>query len=306
MIVVFDTNAYRRFVGGKTVEEALAEIRSIKDIQNKKEIISLMSATVAEELLCHLFDGGFFFPERDCTKAIRVLYAHCGDTFSYGMIPYPVVQISKDLFGRPDTISIENQKIIGQICFDLFKNPTEEVVNKHRQNIMIIKNHNAETENAMAEFLRELAIQWRLDKRSNEEKSASVRFMTALAFIIETAKRVGINFKESIDIDDLMNQFKDVVEMYMRQYPAPLKMRENLVKKLADPNFIPDKPERVNQVWDEQILHVASQTYGSDPIVLVTGDRAMKVAAEETASTQVTPFKGNVATLEEYIEWLKN
>lgn len=304
MIVVFDTNAYLSFVSRKTPDESLVEINTIKDLQNKKQITSIMSATVAGELISHLYDGGVFRPDGYYTTAIRVMYTHCGDDAFYGMVPLPVVQISRAFFYQDATKDIEIQNIIAQICHSIFKNPTQEEADKHQENIKRIKKHNSETEAAMKEFLKALSKVWKTEKGTEEEKAKKISEMTAIAFIVQTAQRLGFHIPASLSMLDLRRSFDEKITAYMTQYPAPLKMRENFVKKLSNPHFKPDKPERVNLVWDEQILHVASQTYNGLPVLLVTNDNGMRTAAIETAPQQNTPFQGNVATLDEYIHWL--
>lgn len=304
MVVVFDTNVYRSLVRGRTPEDALAEISNIKDLQRKKGIHANMSCTVAEELLSHLYDGGIFKPNGHYTTAIRIMYAHCTEEGFNGIIPLPVVQIAQDLFGQEDKKSIEIQNLIVDICGVLYTHPTRSNVDKHKEKLMLIKKHNFETESVEADFLRRLGPVWRKENRTEEEKSQIVKEMTALSFVAMTAKQLGLNIIDSLSAIELIILFRDKISEYMNLYPATFKMREISSKKLSNPKYIPDKKERVNQVWDEQILHVVSLSYNKQPILLVTDDKGMKKAAIESASIKNTPFEGNVATLDEYIAFL--
>ena len=131
MYIVFDTNAYRNLIWGKTIEDIDEIIHKIVKRQEELGIISLMSTTVARELICHLFDNGVFDATGDCTKAIRAIYEHCGDIETYKLVPLPETQLSRELFGMDNTKAEEQQKAVTEIVFNVFKsvfegNPSSE------------------------------------------------------------------------------------------------------------------------------------------------------------------------------------
>lgn len=305
MKVIFDTNAYRNFASNKTSDECLSEIEQIKTKQLIKGVESFASTVVAEELLCHIYDNEAFYPEGDCTKAIRTLYAHCGDDNSYCAVPKPEAQIARDLFGVSDDRAISTQKAVMEICYAVYKTPTEAEIVKYRSAIQEIKRHNEDVEHEVGEFFDNLAVVWRENDKSDMEKADIVKDMSALAFVVSVAEKKGDPVSDDYAL--MRRIYQKQIAIYKEQYAAPLKMRENFVKKLCNPRFKPKKPERVNMVWDSLILHYSHQTIDGDPVVIVTGDAAMIEAARQTASGEPsTPFQGNVATLAEYLDWLNS
>lgn len=303
MNVIFDTNAYRNFVFAKSSDDCISKIEDIVAKQNLRNITSFISTTVAEELICHLYDNNSFNPEGDCTKALRTLYAHCGDETSYKIIPKPEVQIARDFFGEIDNKGIRTQTTVAQICYSLYKNPTASELSKYNNQISTIKKHNEEVEAEVGKFFDILADVWRNSKDKDDKKSESVKDISALSFVVSVAEKNGYNGPK--DYESLRGIFGIMTEIYKSQYPAPLQMRENFVRKLTNPRFIPNKPERVNMVWDSLILHYSHQSINGDPFLIVTSDTAMREAAIQTAPTySSTPFPGNVVTLQEYLGWL--
>lgn len=303
MNVIFDTNAYRNFVFDKSSDDCISEIEDIVAIQNSKNITSFISATVAEELICHLYDGNSFDSEGDCTKALRSLYAHCGNDKNYKIIPKPEVQIAKDLFGEIDKRGISTQAAVAQICYALYKNPVDTEISKYADQISDIKRHNEEVEFEVGKFFDDLADLWRNSKDKDDKKSESIKYISALSFVVSVAEKNG--YKGPKDYESLQEIFGIMTNIYMSQYPAPLQMRDNFVRKLTNPRFKPNKPERVNMVWDSLILHYSHQSINGDPIIIVTSDIAMREAAIQTSpSHSSTPFSGNVVTLQEYLDWL--
>lgn len=174
MYIIFDTNIYRGFTAQRSSEESKRKILAIKQLQDTKGVIALMSTTVASELIAHVLDNGAFNPEGNCTKAIRTLYMHCGDINSYGMIPTPEVQISKDYFNKTDESGIETQKSIAQICYAISKDPTENTVNRFKEQIESIRKHNNDVEDSMKDLHNFLAKVWKEDKRSEYDKIALI------------------------------------------------------------------------------------------------------------------------------------
>lgn len=84
-------------------------------------------------------------------------------------------------------------------------------------------------------------------------------------------------------------------------------MMENFCEKLDDPKFDVTKQERINQVWDQRILHVANQTINGEGILLVTSDKEMTKAVTETGKVPDSLMSpGNVVKLSDYLSWLES
>ena len=85
-------------------------------------------------------------------------------------------------------------------------------------------------------------------------------------------------------------------------------MRSNLISKLDMSNFNPSKKERLNQIWDEQILHLVNRQICGEPIILVTSDKGMISAVDKaypaSVSTISGPFGKHIISLDEYLSYL--
>lgn len=314
MYIVFDTNAYRNLIFGKTIEDIDEIIHKIVRRQEELGIISLMSTTVARELICHLFDNGVFDATGDCTKAIRAIYEHCGDIETYKLVPLPETQLSRELFGMDNTKAEEQQKAVTEIVFNVFKNPTIDNLNPYLYNIEKIRNHNYEAECAfenMLSTMKGMALHNGVTF-SKIAYSEAFKKETATAYICALAIDLGIIQNKDIRINSsktiVPSIIKEKAEEYLKRYPAPMEMRSNLIAKLDMSNFNPSKKDRLNQIWDEQILHLVNHQICGEPIILVTSDKGMISAVDKVypASTSTTsePFGKHIISIDEYLSYL--
>ena len=313
MYIVFDTNAYHNLVFEKTNEEVDKTIHEIVRRQEELGIISLMSTTVARELICHLFDNGVFDENGDCTKAIRAIYEHCGNIETYNLVPLPETQLSRELFGINNTKAEEQQKAVAEIAFNVFKNPTIDNINHYLYNIEKIRKHNDEAECAFENMLSiikgiSLPSGATFSKIANSE---IFKMETATAYICALAVDLGIITSNDIRADGSKTIVPSIIiekaEEYLKRYPAPIEMRSSLIAKLDMPNFNPSKKERLNQIWDEQILHLVNHQIEGTPIILVTSDKGMISAANKVCPTSaaLVPFGKYIISLDEYISYLR-
>lgn len=314
MYIVFDTNAYRNLIFGKTIEEIDEIIHKIVKRQGELGIISLMSTTVARELICHLFDNDVFDEAGDCTKAIRAIYEHCGDVEKYNLVPLPETQLSRELFDIKNVKAEEQQKAVAEIVFSVFKNPTKKNLEPYLSNIQKIKSHNNETECEFERMLSILKSTTLPDNMTFGEFANSKRFKldTAIAYICALAVDLGVITNDDIKVNantvTVPNIIIEKAKDYLNKYPAPIEMRANLISKLDMSNFNPSKKERLNQVWDEQLLHLINQQIYAEPIILVTSDKGMISAVDKaypaSASTTSEPFGKHIISLDEYLSYL--
>ena len=314
MYIVFDTNAYRNLIFGKTIEEIDEIIHEIVRRQGELGIISLISTTVARELICHLFDNGEFDAAGDCTKAIRAMYGHCGDVKTYNLVPLPETQLSMELFGIHNTKAEEQQKAVAEILFNVFKSPTRENLEPYLSNIERIKSHNNDAECELEGMLYTLKNTTLPGGMTFSEFANSVRFKleTAIAYICAMAIDLGIITSKDIREDDgkttIPSVIKEKAEDYLKRYPAPIEMRATLISKLDMSNFNPSKKDRLNQIWDEQILHIVNHQIEGMPIILVTSDKGMISAVDKvypaSTSTSSEPFGKHIISIDEYLSYL--
>lgn len=314
MYIIFDTNAYRKLVNRKTVENIDETVNKIVERQKELGIISLMSTTVARELICHLFDNGGFDATGDCTKAIRAIYRHCGDFQTYNLLPLPETQLAIELFGVKNLKAETSQEAVAEIVFNVFKNPTIENLTPYLSNIEEIKKHNQETECELERMLTVLKNAKLPNGMTFGEYAASENFKleTAIAYISSLAIYLGVIRREDIIMEDnkakVPSFIKDKAKEYLKKYPAPIEMRANLISKLDMPDFNPSKRERLNQIWDEQLLHVINHQISGEPINIVSSDKGMMLAARNVNNKLINSsdiFEGHITSLDEYLSYLE-
>lgn len=236
----------------------------------------------------------------DCTKAIRAKYEHCGDIETYKLVPLPETQLSRELFGMDNTKAEEQQKAVTEIVFNVFKNSTIDNPNPYLYNIEKIRNHNYEAECAfenMLSTMKDMALPNGVTF-SKIACSEAFKMETATAYICALAIDLGIIQNKDIRINSSRTIVPSIImekaEEYLKRYPAPVEMRSNLIAKLDMSNFNPSKKDRLNQIRDEQILHLVNLQICGEPIILVTSDKGMISAVDKVypASRSITsePF----------------
>ena len=78
--VVFDTNAYRKFVLGKSLQQVRTDILRINILENEAGIVAQQSVVVLSELFKHLVDKNDINYE-NCKLAVVASVFHCGKSF---------------------------------------------------------------------------------------------------------------------------------------------------------------------------------------------------------------------------------
>ena len=310
MRIVFDTNAYRKFVSGKQIDQIHDEIDELVAKEKSKGYLAHMSTTVAMEIVSHLKDREEEFSYKSCIKAAQAIYYHCGDEYAFRLAPLPETQIALEFFGVKNEKSIRTQTTIGQVLYQIAKDPTKENISKYDSEIQKVIDFIHGAENCLIESVEEMARSidsnfkdWTLfknDKNSrtkylNEIKSEKFLLTTSLAMLTAVffdLENQGIVLKK-YSKEEIVNQSND----YRQRYAAPLELRRYWMTQLPN-HFDMTKKSRANFIWDEKILHLVNHTIDGEPILLVTGDDKMHDSAKN-----VNP-EAKIVKLEEYLEML--
>lgn len=302
-IIVFDTNAYRKFVEGKDLSDIQKGIDAMVAQEKERGYVAFMSTTVGEELLSHMKDGEDNRHFKSCLKAVQAIYRHTGDANSFRLVPLPETQITKELFGVDNNKSINVQKVVGNVLFNIANDPTLETINKYDSEIQQIIDYINGAENTLS-YEIELMMKsidpaysdWTLfkDDESNRTKwlnfvrSDNFKLQTAFAFLVAVRydlESQGIQIKE-FSKDEIKKQ----ADYYMKSYAPPLELRKYWMEQLVG-HFDLTKKSRANFLWDERILHQAGHAIGGVPIMLVTTDGKMKECAQKVMpSCEIVTF----------------
>lgn len=309
-IIIFDTNAYRNFVDGKSMTEIKKEICEIKAKEQNEGYIAFMGTTVGQELLSHMKDDCESRSFKSCIKAVQAIYWHCGDSNEFRLVPLPETQLAKEFFNVENKKSLNVQQVVGQVLYQIANNPTSDTIKKYDSELQQIIDFINDAEKTLAGCIEQLMknidssySDWTLfkDDEKNRKKwiefvrSYNFKLLTALAMLVALCYDLegqGIAIK-LVGIDEQKKQ----AENYISRYAAPFELRKYWMEKLLG-HFDLTKQSRSNFIWDERILHQAGKTINNIPILIVTSDGAMKECAE-----RVNP-QNEIITYNDYIQQL--
>lgn len=310
MIVVFDTNAYRKFVENKSLDEIQSKIKEIISKERSKGYIAYMSSTVAMEIMSHLKDDEDDRNYKSCIKSAQALYFHCGDEKSFRLIPLPETQLSYELFGLENKKSRKTQEIIGKILFQIAVTPTKEKINEYDSIIQQIIDFIHGAEKCLQDQVEIMATKidpsysdWTLFKNDESNRTKYLNWirsnnfflMTGLAFL--TALYIDLS-GQGIELPTFsLNEIQAQVGQYVKNYPEPLELRRYWMSQLPG-HFDLSSKSRSNFIWDEKILHIVNKKINGEPILLVTSDNKMIECSKLVSSTS------NIVSLDEYLNSL--
>lgn len=310
MIVVFDTNAYRNFVKGKSIENIKQEITEIRTKEKQKRITAYLHTTVGMELLGNLYEtNGTLF--QSCMKASAAMYLHCSDSNAYRIMSLHEVQLCRDFFHVEDIHSICTQKVVGSILYQISQNPTQDTVNKNIENIKRIKLFIDKAEESSAkeieDFIKNIdptSTDWQIFKNDKNKRRQYLSFIRSSEFENQTSYAmlcIIYNYCQlkkynmsSIELDKIDN----MVKAYKESHMILINFRRKYFESLVGSNFNFREKSRINFIWDEKILSIVGRTLESKDILLVTSDRWMHDAAK------IINPNSKIMNYQEYINFL--
>jgi hypothetical protein len=310
--VIFDTNAYRNLVTGKTFEEIDGLISDIKAREAVNDIQTLLSPIVVQELLAHLADKNDSAFEK-CLKANKALYLHNGNPQTANVFPTFEVLLAQMYFHAVPQKRIDRYNALLQMSYHLAVNPNEANFTIFENNLLTIK---ASVEfgeqgfvDGMLAFVKQAdpsAADWmpfRNDKakraklltgvRSNE---ASRQIAAGYVFLTELMlNESGHNIQLS---PDQINQISDSV---VTTFPEPIALFKSVIENLANSEFPLDEASRANFVWDIALMFgVGKHNMINDKLYFVTADKAIiRTAIQQGSGT-------SVLSLDDYLEYINN
>lgn len=309
MIVVFDTNAYRNVVSQKNESESKQLIENIKNQENSKEIIPMMSSTVAMELIKHLHDEPNSRSFKSCSTACKIMYEHTGNSEQFRLLPLPETQLAKIFFKIDNKKALQTQKSLGVLLYELTKN-LEESINKYSTQISEVANFMNKAEQVYVDGLNSLCkqidpsfVNWPPFQNNEKKRSEFLNYVKSNSFQENTA----IALLSAVE-HDLIKQGKTIiippnirseqVSIFIDSYKIPLNFRSWVWSQFVNGDFNPEKKSRANYIWDEYILHFADKKANNHQIMLVTCDNQMIGAAKRVNKNCL------IKTFDEYLKFI--
>jgi len=111
-LIVFDTNAYRKFIPNRTEEDAKSKISKLINLEKSNNIKAQLSTDVAVELYSHLTDLNDE-QYNICKNSVIAQFMHCIQGNSVRQIMNSDVHLCNVVFGKLPEFSIgEQDKIL--------------------------------------------------------------------------------------------------------------------------------------------------------------------------------------------------
>lgn len=315
MIVVFDTNAYRTIVAKKNIEQALCDFDAILAAEKKQGYRAGMCTIVALELMKHWLDSTDSKEYRSCVNASKVLYKHCQiDANRFLLLPLTEVEVAKDYYHITNTKAILTQQEIGKRLYSMYKasiGDEANVISNYNNDLQKIKTFIEDGEDGIKQcahaFLSMFDTKYKEDFRpfvnDNQSRTKCLNYLRSNEFIYVTSAAMlqAVAMKHNIKMDGKFwntSEGKQMIETYANQYKSAIKFRQLWMENLAGGSYDMNDSTHANCIWDEHILHFINQAIGDENLLLVTRDKAMARAAEETG------YKNKVMLVDDYIAHL--
>ncbi|MDR2278171.1 MAG: hypothetical protein LBE23_09940, partial [Vagococcus sp.] len=191
--VIFDTNAYRYLVKGKSYKDIDGYLKKIKSKEKRNGISTFISPIVARELLAHLADKKD--PSFDiCLNATKAMYLHSSDEdgSQYNMIASPELLIAKMYFGTSIPRKEQTYQALIQIAYHLAKKPSKYNFTKFQKNLNDNRFDVLQTENVFAQsifdFMKSqdpISSGWDFFKEEPEKRRKLLQIVRSDQFTIE-------------------------------------------------------------------------------------------------------------------------
>lgn len=306
--VIFDTNAYRNLASSNSLKESKFLLREIQSKESAMGIIPLMSSTVAMELLSHLKDNCLSRNFHECRRSAILMYLHCSNNGNYNLLPLPEVQIAHEFFRLEDKRTINTQRGLGQILYELSQKCVWLVRWKRRKDISRIRDFVYGGENFYLQSMENICKKfdptysnWKLFQRDKKKRKEFLDFLKSQKFKDETAQAM----LEAVSLNLVSQNLSPVpvnskmISNYSSSRIVSLVFRQHVWEGLTTGLKLSRK-KNGNYIWDEYILHSCIGTINGNRVIIVSSDRKMKNAAKEVfGQTQQA-----VMTLEDYYSFI--
>lgn len=309
--VIFDTNAYRYLVSGKSYDKIEKLISKINALEAKNNIETLISPIVAMELLAHVANKKDPSYEK-CLNAIKALYLHSGNDESFDYVATPDMIIAKQFFKHELPKKHESNIAIIQMCYHLAKDSSKKIFKKFQASLKKNNDHVFTSERRFAYDIKAFvnridpdAKSWQIFKSDENrrlkfldyirsEHFSSVIAMEYLSVPLEILATEGLI---QLPTDD---EFRTLIRQFIEFFPQPIALQKYVIESLVNSEFNLLQESRSNFLWDIQLMfNVGNHRIANSKLYFVTDDKAMTRAAVANKAEY------SILTFKEYMEYLK-
>jgi len=310
LAVIFDTNSYRKIVNNKNLEDSIADISAIKQLENKKDIQAFGSIIVGMEMLGNLAEGENGFNYKDCLNGTILLAKHCNDESinQPRIIAHVPLLMEQSLFGSVKSARLEHdtQSMAGTIID--FRDDYQQAI-AHHESVNTFENIKKYLDVKEEEFCTQIenlvdgAVSIIKQENPKADKKAfrtkTLELLRSSAFLnmmsMAVVKAIYINAGEDISEEELSKRG----EFFRNTFPLAAGFYQWITIEVFDKNIdLRSKTsiqKRWNWQWDYHVSYAVSnsQINGRDIIIVTSDDDLTKIIHS-------VGFVGRVMTLEEY------
>lgn len=311
--VIFDSNAYRYLVKGKKYNEIDKVVKNLKTKEAKRNITSLMSSTVAKELLAHVANKNDKSYDK-CMNAVKAMYLHSSNNDYYNMMASPELLIAKVFFNYEIKSKIETNKAIAQILYHLSKNKSDHTIKRFQHNLNQNRKHVENSEEIFANTLKDFVINnggtsngWQIhpnnpiqrQKVLKDLRSKKSSISMALGYLTITLEQIRIENPElakSFSSESLL----DMAEKFIDIFIEPILLFKQVFEYLVNSKFNISENSRANFVWDIHLMFNVGNKKLTD------GSHLYFITSDKEIIRTATKGNGrlSVLTFDEYIDYL--
>jgi hypothetical protein len=314
--VVFDTNAYRESVRGKTSNEVIAYFSHILELEKKKDIKAICSVFTGYELLPHLsksYRNGSF---KECYKSIIALGTHCWDdnTTPPGIpsIPQTSLLMTYALFDKKvnEETQRRNQNLTG-VLQDIYK-LREKGIKHHKSSFKDIARDIKTKEKDFADRitflvaeLSKMILMQNPDKDEKTIRCLTIDAFQGVEFRIVMAKALLSIYSSTVAIILSDEKLLEGAKILNEKFPITAGFYtwvcHEVYNKSLDLYSKKSRNKRWNWLWDAEIsCAISESTINGRETLLVTGDKPMTEVLTKYG------YQNRVMTLEKYLAFLEN
>ena len=313
-VVIFDTNAYRVFAHGSTLEDVQAKAKQLRGREQQAGVFVLASPIVVWELVAHLADPADpALPH--CLNAIVALAEHALSPIASdgGICLFADSEstICWELFHHKPPVNEAVNQNIGSLVTYISKYAPDLTDSVAVQNIKTIATAVESKEQA---WLNQMKVVLGTYCGANVAKVVfggcddNEALRNARAFFdddffmeVWASWLVAEHATKAKHMVNSPEEFREKTTKLRKEFPVSFYLMSSLLKKLATPqpaNLDSPRKKRWNFIWDSMIAFSIGPTHeiGGAPMYLVTGDREIFEAAIAAGSGD------RVLTLDNYLK----
>lgn len=311
--VIFDTNAYRQFVTGKSTEETVTLIEELIVNEKKKDIQAYGSVIVGMEMLGNLAEGEGGFNFQDCLNGLIAMGNHCFDEAGQAprIIPQAYLHITRSFFGTvPKEIEERTQNLAGVIN-DIRIDHTKAIEHHKAKTFDDVKNYIENEEIAFSTQIMDLLEGAKQEIIKKHPRIAPKQLRTKLLDYIDNGPyepfiALAIIYAVATTLNLQLPQTEGVKRAFTLNTEFPLSVgfyrwiSYAIVHDNIDMQSKNSKQKRWNWLWDYHVsFAISNSTLDGRDVILVTSEGDM------TEMLQDFGYSNQVMTINEYLKFLE-